>query len=115
MIEQCSQELYDTLKPYDPSIMSCIDTAVYSKAIQEYRRLIEIQEGNEVEYDGREYVEDESIMGSCEKQVFYAKEMVSDLTGKPKNNLDPFMMAKLDVQTINGFVFPKLDKSFNKY
>jgi hypothetical protein len=115
MIEQCLQELYDTLKPYDPSIMSCIDTAVYSKAIQEYRRLIEIQGGNEVEYDGREYVEDESIMGSCDKQVFYAKEMVSDLTGKPKNNLDPFMMAKLDVQTINGFVFPKLDKSFNKY
>jgi hypothetical protein len=77
--------------------MTCIDTTFCLKAIQEYRRLIEIQEGNEVEYEGREYVEDESIMGSCEKQVFYAKEMISDLTGKPKNNLDPFMIAKLDV------------------
>jgi hypothetical protein len=50
-----------------------------------------------VEYAGRELLEDESIMGSSDKLIFYAKEMIGDLTCKPKHVLDPFIIAKLDV------------------
>ena len=60
-------------------------------------------------------MEDESIMGSSEKQVFYVKEMMSDLTTKLKHALDPFMMAKLDIQTIANFDFPTVEKDNNKY
>jgi D-mannonate dehydratase len=60
-------------------------------------------------------VEDESIMGSCEKQVFYVKEMLGDLNSKSKPGLDPFMMAKLDIQTISSFNFPVVEKANNKY
>ena len=49
------------------------------------------------EYTGREYVENEQIMGNSEKQIFYAKEMISDLTHKPKIHLDPFIIAKTDI------------------
>jgi len=54
-------------------------------------------------------------MGNSEKQIFYAKEMVSDLSSQPKHLLDPFLVAKLDVQTINFFNFPKLPTTMNKY
>ena len=41
--------------------------------------------------------------------------MVSDLTFKKKELIDPFIVAKLDVQSIFYFQFPKIDISFNKY
>lgn len=43
-----------------------------------------IMEGAEVEYEGRQYVEDESIIGNADKMVFFAKEMLSSLSMAPK-------------------------------
>lgn len=63
-------------------------------------------EGSKTEYPGREFVEDEQIMGNSEKQIFYAKEMISDLTSKPKQMLDPYLVAKLDVRSVHFFEFP---------
>ena len=51
-------------------------------------------EGGEVEYEGRQYVEDESIMGDTDKMTFYAKDMVSQLQLGLKTQLCPYMMAK---------------------
>lgn len=67
------------------------------------------------EYIGSELVEDESIVGNSDKIIFIAKEMIADLTSKQKYQLDPFIIAKLDLQTINLFKFPKIDKQLNKY
>jgi len=53
--------------------------------------------GTKEEYKGRDLIEDESIMGNSEKIIFYAKEMISDLTNKPKHLLDPFLISKLDI------------------
>jgi hypothetical protein len=47
-------------------------------------------------------------MGSSDKMIFYAKEMISDLSMKPKDNLDPFIIAKLNLESINYFTFPKI-------
>ena len=33
----------------------------------------------------------------------------------PKHALDPYLVGKLDIQTINFFDFPKLRKADNKY
>jgi hypothetical protein len=41
--------------------------------------------------------------------------MLSDLNFKPKGQLDPFLLSKLDVKTINFFDFPKLPQQMNKY
>lgn len=54
-------------------------------------------------------------MGSSDKQIFYAKEMLADLGFKPKKLLDPFLMAKLDLSSINYFDFPKIPEDLNKY
>ena len=33
--------------------------------------------------------------------------MIADLTHKPKAQVDPFLIAKIDIQSINYFDFPK--------
>lgn len=65
--------------------------------MEEYRNVIRIMEGAVCEYAGREYVENEQIMGNSEKQIFFAKEMIADLTHKQKTQLDPYIVAKLDI------------------
>lgn len=72
-------------------------------------------EGESEEYEGRQFIEDDSIMGNSEKMIFFAKEMISDLTSRPKHLVDPYLIAKLDVQTINFFDFPLLNQNLNKY
>jgi len=47
-------------------------------------------------------------MGNSEKLIFYAKEMIADLSNKPKHLVDPFLISKLDIQTINFFEFPRV-------
>ena len=74
-----------------------IDIQVAEASMGELHKIIQFQEGSLTEYKGRELVEDESIVGSSDKLIFYAKEMVADLTIKPKHTLDPFIVAKLDV------------------
>ena len=54
-------------------------------------------------------------MGNSDRLIFYAKEMVAELTLSPKAAIDPFVVSKLDVSTINFFNFPKISKDENKY
>lgn len=54
-------------------------------------------------------------MGNADKMTFYAKEMISNLTLAPKVVLDPFLIAKMNVNTITNFDFPKMPKNMNKY
>ena len=115
IMQQISQELHDALKPFDPTIMTYIDAHVAKAALEEFRRVQEVMEGSETEYEGRQYLEDESVMGNADKMVFYAKEMLSQLTLGGKGTLDPYLVAKLSVNTINFFDFPRLPKSENKY
>jgi hypothetical protein len=95
--------------------MTYIDTQVTICAIEEYRRILKIMDCSEEEYSGRQYFEDESIMGSPDKMVFLAKEMISQLTITPKHALDPFIVSKLDVQSVNFFDYPRLKKTDNKF
>lgn len=92
-----------------------IDTQYAVAALEEFQRVIRIQEGGEDEYKGREFVEDEAVLGSSEKMIFYMKEMVSQLTAAPKAFLDPFIMAKLDINTVRYFDFKELDTDMNKF
>ena len=95
--------------------MTYIDAHVADFALKEFRRVLKIQEGSETEYTGRQYVEDESVIGNPDKVVFYAKEMLSQLTLAPKATLDPYLVSKLNLNSINFFEFPRLAKNQSKY
>jgi hypothetical protein len=94
------QELCDSLKPYNYQIMTLIELEFTKAALDEFHNVIKIQEGSVVEYEGREFIEDEAVLGSTEKMIFYCKEMVANLNTCPKYLLNPFIMAKLDLSTI---------------
>lgn len=93
---------------WDTSLLTQIDIQVAEMAIKEYHNVIRIMEGGEVEYQGRALVEDEQIMGSSDKMIFYAKEMVSELSRKPKHLVNPFLIGKLDIDTIKFFDFARI-------
>jgi len=57
--------------------MTHIDHAVINKCITEFRLVRDFLENRAIEYKGREYIEDESVMGNSEKMVFLSKEMIS--------------------------------------
>ena len=40
--------------------------------------------------------------------------MIADLNFKSKSTLDPFIISKLDVNTIKYFMYPKLPATLNK-
>jgi hypothetical protein len=95
--------------------MTCIEEQVAKFALAEYRKMYKIMEGAEEEYSGRQYVEDEQIVGNPDKMAYYAKDMISSLTRAPKMTINPYLIAKLDPKTINFFEFPKLKRGENKY
>jgi len=95
--------------------MTHIDTELALVMLEEFRRQCAIQEGAEEEYKGREFLEDEAVMGSSEKMIFFTKEMVSALTNSQKYMIDPFIVAKLDTNTIKCYDFPETSKDINKY
>ena len=47
--------------------------------------------------------------------LFFTKEMMANLTKASKNSLDPYLIAKLDIETVNYFNFPQLPKEQSKY
>jgi hypothetical protein len=77
--------------------MTLIDSVMIEKCISEYRKVCDFFECRQIEYAGREYVEDETILGSSEKMIFLAKEMLAHLTLTPKSALDPYQICKLDL------------------
>lgn len=54
-------------------------------------------------------------MGNSEKMIFFAKELLAEITNQPKHLLDPFVIARLDLETIEYFNFPDTDADLNKY
>ena len=64
---------------WDTTLMTQIDIQVAEFGIEEIRRVQNFMSGTKIEYEGRELLEDEQIMGNSEKLIFYAKEMLADL------------------------------------
>lgn len=95
--------------------MTLIDIQVTDLCLQEFKRVLSFQDGTQTEYQGRAIVEDEQVLGNSDKMIFYAKEMLADLTCKPKHLIDPFLIAKLDIETIKKFEFPQIPIALNKY
>ncbi len=54
-------------------------------------------------------------MGNSEKIVFHIHDMMSNLDKAEKNNLNPFIISKLDLDTIAHFDFPQIAKDQNQY
>ena len=101
-------ELVDVLKPHDSTLLTMIETKIMERSIVEYKKARSFLEGSLSEFKGSEYVEEETIVGNSDKISFYMKDLVSHLSKTMKQNIDPFYIGKLDIETINFFDFPEL-------
>lgn len=115
-IHQCKSELEDALRPHDNMMRSVLESAIFEHALLEFREMQQFMIGQKTEYKGRQYLEDESTVGSADKMLFHIKEFHSSFGSQSKLSQNPFLAAKLDNPSIKQFKFPpKLKKSQNPY
>jgi len=60
-------------------------------------------------------VEEDTVVGNPEKLIFYAKDLIGNLSKATKTNINPFYIAGLDLETINFYDFPKVPPADNPY
>jgi hypothetical protein len=58
-------------------------------------------------------MEDDAIVGNPDKLIFHIKDMMSNLNKATKEKINPFIIGKLDVDTIAHFDFASLPKDQN--
>jgi hypothetical protein len=103
------------LKPHNPSLLAMIEFKTLERAEIEFQKVKAFIEGDLNEYAGQEFLEDEAIVGNPEKITFHIKDMMSNLGKAEKQNINPFVIGKLDIETVAHFDFPALPKESNIY
>jgi hypothetical protein len=83
-----------------------MEVKVLERCEIEYKMVKAFCDGDLNEYKGQEYLEDEAIIGNPDKIVFHVLDMMSNLNKSEKNNINPFIISKLDLDTIAHFDFP---------
>ena len=114
-IQSVMTELQDVLKPHNTSLLAMIEFKALERAEIEYQKVKSFVDGDLSEYAGQEYLEDEAIVGNSDKLTFHIKDMMTDLTKCEKENLNPFIVGKLDIDTVAHFDFPSVAKDQNQY
>jgi hypothetical protein len=92
-----------------------MELKILERAEVEYQMVKAFFDGDLLEYKGQQYIEDESIVGNSEKIVFHIQDMVSNLNKATKPTINPFIIGKLDIDTIAHFDFVSLAKDQNQY
>ena len=103
------------LKPHDSTLLTLIEQKILEKAEVEFRNVKAFYNTDRLEYKGADVIESENIVGNSDKILFYVKDMVSHLEKTTKPNINPFLIGKLDIESINFFDFPTLTKENNPY
>jgi len=99
-------ELADVHKPHNYSFHAMMELKVLERCEVEYQKVKSFVDGDKIEYLGQEFLEEEAIVGNSEKIVFHINDMMSNLDKADKKNLNPFIISKLDLDTIAHFDFP---------
>lgn len=95
--------------------MAVIEYKILERAEVEYQKVKAFYDGDLSEYKGQDIVEDDAIVGNADKLTFHVKDMMSNLTAAKKETINPFLIGKLDIDTVAHFDFPSINKDQNKY
>ena len=114
-IQSVLSELQDVLKPHNNSLLAMIELKTLERAEIEYQKAKAFVDGDLTEYQGQEYLEDESIVGNADKMAFHVKDMVATLNKAEKEQLNPYIVGKLDIDTVAHFDFPSQPKEQSIY
>ena len=63
------------------------------------------------DYKAQQLIESDLIMSNADKMSFLIKDLVAGLNKTFKKSMNPFIVAKLDLTSINHFPFPQMKQS----
>lgn len=64
------------------------------------------------DFEAQPYIESDLVMGNPDKLLFLMKDMIAQLNKQYKKSMNPVLVAKLDLNSINHFAFPKMAKAY---
>jgi hypothetical protein len=106
-IQTSCQELQNVHNPDNGFMQAATDVVTLSFLLAELKGVRAEQRGHQVS-QGRDLdlVQDDSILGNADKMLFHTKELVATIED-PKLTQNPFVMTKLDLDSINEFDFDR--------
>lgn len=100
------RELVDVHKPINNYRLASLEILLLDKAISKFIDVKDQEDNNVFEYEGKTYIEDDSLIGNAEIINFVVKELSANLNSGDPKYLNPFLAGKLDLETIKFFKFP---------
>ena len=119
MIDQWMRELIDVHKPINNYRLAALEIKLLDKAISKFSDVKDQEDNNVFEYEGKPYIEDEWLIGNPDIIRFLVKELTASLNSGDPRYINPFIVGKLDLETIKFFKFPssrgmKMKQRFNR-
>lgn len=113
------RELIDVHKPINNYRLAALEIKLLDKAISKFSDVKDQEDNNVFEYEGKPYIEDECLVGNPDIVRFLVKELTASLNSGDPRYINPFIVGKLDLETIKFFKFPsskgmKMKQRFNR-
>ena len=100
VIECALEEMVDIHKPENWMRVTALHLAVIKAAHAEFIEVKTYEGKGTPEYKGKELIEEDFILGYPDKMSYFEKELIADMGFVPKNKLNPYHIAKMDVEVI---------------
>ena len=96
------KELIDVHTTFNNYRLAALEIKLLEKAIYKFSD-VKDQEENMFEYEGKPYLEDEWLIGNPDILCFLIKELIASLNSGDPRYIKPFIVGKLDLETIKFF------------
>lgn len=106
MLDQCMKELIEVHKPINNYRLAALEVRLLDKALSKFSDVKDQENNNVFEYEGKAYIEDEVLVGNPEIMRYLMKEVSASLNSGDPKYINPFLIGKLDLETIKFYKFP---------
>lgn len=103
-VQRVFAELVEAHRPDNGLLMTCLELS----SIKALAALLQTTLSEDGQYTqrakGTEYIEDDEILGTSDKMLFYTKELESSAEDESTAH-NPFVVGKLDMESLKNFNF----------
>ena len=106
MVDQCMDELTSVHKPINNYRLAAIEIKLLDKVISKFSDVKDQEDNFVFEYEGKPYIEDDCIISNPHILSTLLKDMSAGLDSGDPKYINPFIIGKMDLETIKFFKFP---------
>lgn len=100
------KELIDIHKPVNNYRLAAIEIKLLEKALSKFSDVKDQEDNYVFEYEGKAYIEDDCLVGNPDIMRFLMKDISASLNSGDPKYINPFIVGKMDLETIKFFKFP---------